>query len=70
MQIDLLLIHGAADVAQVTLPERLRIKLLPNPPKPYVTFTDSGSDGRYVFGTARDRQWSHRNAYRDVTSVL
>jgi len=127
-------------------PERLRIKLLPNPPKPYATLTDSDIrrlvthmpkrcaqlrawtlavllldtglriaealtlerdevdldalalrvvgkgqkirlvpistegrrvlfrwlsrwDGRYVFGTARGRQWSQRNAYRDVTSV-
>jgi integrase/recombinase XerD len=125
--------------------ERLRIKLLPNPPKPYVTLSDgdirrlamhtpkgwarirtwtlamllldaglriaealslerdqvdldalvlrvlgkgqkirlvpisvegrkalfrwlSRSTGRYVFGTKRGRQWSHRNAYRDVTT--
>jgi site-specific recombinase XerD len=126
--------------------ERLRIKLLPNPPKPYTTFSDadlrrivthvpkgrarlrawtlavvlldtgvriaealslereqvdldgmvlrifgkgqkvrlvpistegrkalfrwlSRTDGRYVFGTKRGRQWSHRNAYRDVTGI-
>ena len=127
-------------------PERLRIKLLPNPPKPYATFSDadirrivtyapkgwahlrtwtlavllldtglriaealglerdgvdldamvlrvlgkgqrirlvpisvegrkalfrwlSRSEGRYVLGTKRGRQWSHRNAYRDLTAL-
>ncbi len=127
-------------------PERLRIKLLPNPPKPYSTFTDadirrlashapkgwspmrawslavllldtgiritealslerdqvdldalvirvlgkgqrirlvpisiegrkalfrwmSRSEGRLVFGTVRGRQWSNRNAHRDVTRL-
>ena len=128
------------------LNERLRIKLLANPPKPYTTFTDadirrlathaprgwarrrtwtlaillldtglriaealslerehvdldtmvlrvlgkghkirlvpisiegrkalfrwlSRSEGRYFLSTKRGRQWSHRNAYRDVTSL-
>jgi site-specific recombinase XerC len=29
----------------------------------------SRSQGRLVFGTARGRQWSHRNAHRDLTAL-
>jgi site-specific recombinase XerD len=29
----------------------------------------SRCDGRYLFGTKRGRQWSKRNAYRDVTAL-
>ena len=29
----------------------------------------SRSEGRYVLGTKRDRQWSRRNAYRDLTAL-